>query len=205
MTQAAGVILAGGRSSRMGVSRKALLPLNGKPLLAHVIARLQPQLGSVLISSESETTDFDVFGLPVVADLLPRQRGPLMGLYSVMRYLNNTMTGRDELNEGLLLCPCDAPFIPPNLLSVMLESDHTGEKPVLVISYQGILQPTFSLWYGHHYAAVHDAVMRQGFGGLKQVLTALPHTVVEWPAQEPPPFYNVNTPDEMEAAAAWVD
>ncbi len=46
----AGVILAGGRSSRMGVGRKALLELHGRPLLAHVIERLQPQLDSLLLS-----------------------------------------------------------------------------------------------------------------------------------------------------------
>ena len=58
----------------MGVSHKALLELIGRPLLARVIDRLQPQLGSLLLSCETDNGEFDRFGLPVVPDLLPDHR-----------------------------------------------------------------------------------------------------------------------------------
>ena len=76
----AGVILAGGRSSRMGGTRKALLELGGQTLLARVIGRLQTDLDPLFLSCETDTHAFDGFGLPVVADLLPAYRGPLSGL-----------------------------------------------------------------------------------------------------------------------------
>ena len=198
----AGVILAGGRSSRMGGRRKALMELNGLPLLTHVSSRLQAYTEPLILNCQIETSDFDHFGLKQVADLLPGFRGPLMGLYSALRCLSES-----ELSNGLILCPCDAPFIPDNLVSVLLDAVAVdGEnKPVAVVSYQGVLQPTFSLWQNHHLGMVKEAVIGEGRGGLKHLLLSLPHVIVEWDTAEPSPFFNVNTPEELDSAAVWLD
>ena len=195
-----GVILAGGRSSRMGVGRKALLDLNGRSLLAHVVDHLKPQLDPLVLSCESDTRDFESFRLTVVPDLLPDHRGPLAGLCSALQYLVDA-----GYNDGLVLCPCDAPFIPENLVATLLQESQCEEKPVVVISYQGVLQPTFSLWQNHHLSVIRDAVVNKGLGGLKQVLAYLPHTVVEWELAEPSPFFNINTPADLETASQWLD
>lgn len=196
----AGVILAGGRSSRMGVARKALLELNGQPLLAHVCKRIQKQTDPLLISCEHETSDFDEFGLELVPDLLPGFRGPLMGLYSALQFLDDK-----GHKKGLVLCPCDAPFIPDKLVQALLDEGRDKNKPVVAISCQGVLQPTFSLWQNHHLPLIRDAVVNQGVGGLKQVLFSMPHRIVEWANAEPPPFFNVNTPEDLQTAALWLD
>ena len=196
----AGVILAGGRSSRMGVGRKALLELNGQPLLTHVIDRLQAHLDPLVLSCDIETSDFDSFGLPVVPDLLPRFRGPLTGLCSALQYLADK-----DLHNSLVLCPCDAPFIPADLVQKFLEADQGDDKLVVVVSYQGVLQPTFSMWHTHHLPVIHEAVVKRGDGGLKYMLHSLPHTVVEWAPAEPSPFFNINTPNDLQAAASWLD
>lgn len=195
----AGVILAGGRSSRMGGLSKALFPLNDESLLSHVIRRLQPQLGTLLLSTEGPGSELESFGLPLVPDLLPRYRGPLTGLCSALHYL-----AEKGLNNGLVLCPCDAPFIPPDLVERLASAAEGSPKPVTVVSYEGYLQPTFSLWQSHHLPVIHDAVVKRGDGGLKYMLRSLPHVIVEWVSAEPPPFYNVNTPEELQAAEAWI-
>ena len=201
MTQRpAGVILAGGRSSRMGGGRKALLELGGRPLLAHVRDRLGPQVDPLLISCEGENGDFDGFGLACVADLLPGYRGPLTGLYSALQYLSDS--GHDG---GLVLCPCDAPFLPENLVQTLLDAGGGKIRPAVAVSWQGVLQPTFSLWRNHHLPVIRSAVLEQGMGGLKQVLLSMPHEVVEWNSAQPPPFFNVNTPEEFKSAADWLD
>ena len=183
-TRPAGVILAGGRSRRVGEVRKALLPLNGKPLLAHVIERLQPQLGQLMLNFEGESRDFDHFDLPLVPDLLPGFRGPLMGLYSALQQLcDNDQVG------ALVLCPCDAPFIPCDLVTKLQAAVQGDKHLVVVVSYQGVLQPTFSLWQSHHLPGIHSAVVEHGQGGIRKLLLALPHTVVEWPEAEPSPFF----------------
>ncbi len=194
-----GVILAGGQSSRMGGGHKALLPLNGRPLLRHVVDRLQPQLGALLLSLECRINEFDSFGLPLVPDRSSRYQGPLMGLFSVLQYLHEQ--GQDN---SLVLCPCDAPFVPTDVVSKLADAGHGDQRPVVVISYQGVLQPTFSLWQSHHLPVIHEAVVNQGRGGIKRLLASLPHKVVEWPESEPPPFFNVNTPADLETAEGWL-
>jgi molybdopterin-guanine dinucleotide biosynthesis protein A len=195
----AGVILAGGRSSRMGGMSKALFRLNDEALLTHVIRRLQPQLSSLLLSTEGPDTSLKSFGFPLVPDLLPRYRGPLTGLCSALHYLADK--GWDG---GLVLCPCDAPFIPPGLVERLVSAAVGSPKPVAVVSYEGFLQPTFSLWQAHHFPVIYDAVVKRGDGGLKYMLQSLPHVIVEWVSAEPPPFYNVNTPEELQTAERWL-
>lgn len=196
----AAVILAGGRSSRMGGNRKALLELGGQSLLSRVMGRLQTQCDPLLLSCDTKSHELKSFGLPLVPDLLPGYRGPLTGLYSALQYLS------DHGHEGgLVLCPCDAPFIPEDLVPALLDADQTDDKPVVVISYRGVLQPTFSLWHGHHLPQIHNEVVEHGHGSLKHLIFSLPHRVVEWAPTEPSPFFNINTPRELEAASMWLD
>jgi len=196
----AGVILAGGRSMRMGGGRKALLELGGRPLLAHVRERLEKQAGPLLLSCGDSEDDFEGLGMECVPDLLPGYRGPLTGLYSALQYLADRGHG-----DGLVLCPCDAPFLPSDLVQVLLEAAGEKIRPVVAVSWQGVLQPTFSLWQTQHLPVVKAAVVEQGIGGLKRVMLSMPHRIVEWRVAEPPPFFNVNTPGELEIAAAWLD
>lgn len=182
----------------MGVARKALLPLAGRPLLAHVLERIRPQAGSLLLSTEGETRDFDGFGLPLIPDLSPGHRGPLAGLYSAMCYLVD-----HGLDENLLLCPCDAPFVPTDLAKTLLAARRKDQ--VMVVGWRGVPQPTFSLWHTSHLAVIGEALLERGLGGPRQVLERLPHAVLEWPGEEPPPFFNINTPKDLDAAVGWLD
>lgn len=193
-----GVILAGGRSRRMGGGRKALIDLAGRSLLEHVVQRMQPQTGSLLLSCEGDTGDFEHLGLRLVPDLLPGHRGPLAGLYSALQYLAD-----NDRDDSLVLCPCDAPFVPLNLVQALLEAGQDGRAAV--VDWRGVLQPTFSLWHGHHLAVIREAVLEHGLGGPRQVLERLAYKTVEWPDVEPPPFFNINTPADLDQATGWLD
>lgn len=99
MTNVNAMILAGGRSSRMGGANKALIPLGGQVLLERVIKRLQPQVDRIAISGDSQIlSDLDY---QIVEDRVTKFSGPLAGLYSALidPYLNTA--------EYLLLAPCD--------------------------------------------------------------------------------------------------
>jgi molybdopterin-guanine dinucleotide biosynthesis protein A len=85
-TPVVGVILAGGLSRRMGGGDKALLPLAGATMLERVLARLAPQVDSVVINANGNADRFDAFGLPVVADPVPGFPGPLAGVLAGMRW-----------------------------------------------------------------------------------------------------------------------
>ena len=81
-----GILLAGGKSSRMGGGDKCLLPLAGRPILAHVIERLKPQVAELIISANGESTRFSDFGLPVVEDRLGGYVGPLAGILAGLEW-----------------------------------------------------------------------------------------------------------------------
>jgi molybdenum cofactor guanylyltransferase/molybdopterin-guanine dinucleotide biosynthesis protein MobB len=78
-----GLILAGGRSRRMGTD-KAFVPLAGRPLLAHVIDRLAPQVDELVISSNAPAANFAAYGAPVLPDVLDGFHGPLAGVHAAL-------------------------------------------------------------------------------------------------------------------------
>ena len=102
-----GIILAGGKSSRMG-TEKGLQELCGKPLIHYAIDVLQSVGSTIIISSSSDV--YQEFGFQVVADEFPGI-GPMGGIYSALKQ------SRTELN---LVLSCDLPFVPTELLTFIL-------------------------------------------------------------------------------------
>ena len=198
--QPAAVILAGGRSSRLGPGPKAMTTLAGVPMIQHVIEKVKRQADPVLLSVQERQPDTDKFGLVNVPDLVQRHRGPLTGLCSAMQHLVDAGN-----HEWLLLCPCDAPFIPADLSPRLYEQAISDDEPVSVARYEQVTQPTFSLWNLAVLPQVRDAVINTGRGGLMSMLDHLPHTVVEWQSAEIPPFFNVNTPADLALAQRMLD
>ena len=88
-----GIVLAGGKSSRMGGGDKALLPLGGRPLLAHVVARLRPQVAEIVLNANDDPGRFAAFGLPLVADRLAGQMGPLAGIHAGLAWAKANRPG----------------------------------------------------------------------------------------------------------------
>lgn len=195
----AGVVLCGGRSSRFG-NDKALALLNGEPLTAHVLRRLQPQVSCLFLSAQSETPGLQDLGVELIADAVQRHRGPLAGLYSALQHVSD-----QDLAEWLLLSPCDAPFLPPDLAGRLLQGAAEQGQPVSAARYGGIVQPTFSLWHRSVLPELREAVQDAGRGGLMTMLDRLPHATVDWPEAPVPPFFNVNTPDDLAQAGRLLD
>jgi molybdopterin-guanine dinucleotide biosynthesis protein A len=111
-----GLILAGGRGSRMGHVDKGLQLLNGLPLAAHAIARLAPQVGALALNVNRNQAQYASFGLPLWPDLMPEFAGPLAGLQAGLSHCTTPY---------LLSVPCDSPLLPLDLaarLSAALQS-----------------------------------------------------------------------------------
>jgi molybdopterin-guanine dinucleotide biosynthesis protein A len=196
----AGAVLAGGRSSRMGDGPKAFAPLGGRPMIEHVISRLRPQVRELVLCVDDPGSALAALGYPLVTDVVLSHRGPLTGLCSALRHFQL----ENEI-QWLLLAPCDAPFLPADLAGRLLRAAIDDGKRVAGARYGDHPQPTFSVWRLDTLPAVQEAVLQSGLGGLMRMLDVMPHSWVDWPAAEPPPFFNVNTPDDLVTAAGWLD
>lgn len=193
----AGVILAGGRSRRMGGAVKPLLPLGDRTLLGHVIDRVNPQVDELLLSVERPTEAFDAFGLLQIGDPQP-DGGPLGGLLSALRHSG---AGHD----WLLLVPCDAPFVPTGLAAELLACAQVSGRPGAVICYESEIQPTFSIWSSKILPRLEIAVVREDMAGIKQFISVIEPAVLDWPRSEPSPFFNINDQGALLEAAAWLN
>lgn len=194
----AGVILAGGRSRRMGGGFKALAPLGGKPLIRHVIDRLQPQVRSLVLSVEKHVPDLEAFGLPQVEDPSPGSRGPLGGLLSALADMEKGC-------DWMMLAPCDAPFLSLELAQRLLNCALGDDQAGCVIRYDAQIQPTFSLWHRRLLPRLEAAVLETGMAGFKQFLRDTPVAVLDWETSDLSPFFNINDPDTLAEATRLLD
>lgn len=103
-----GVILAGGQGRRMGGIDKGLQELQGRPMVQWVLARLAPQVGSVLINANQNLERYAEFGCAVLPDRIPDFAGPLAGLHAALGQAATPL---------LVTVPCDSPFLPADLVA----------------------------------------------------------------------------------------
>jgi molybdopterin-guanine dinucleotide biosynthesis protein A len=122
----AAILLAGGRSSRMGGGDKGMRLLAGQPILARVIERLQPQVGEMVINANGDMARFAEFGLPVVPDVLPDYAGPLAGVHAGLSWVRQH---RPELRHAVTVAT-DTPFLPADLVQRFLVAGEAGRLRV---------------------------------------------------------------------------
>lgn len=129
-------ILAGGRGARLGGADKGLEELSGRPLVAHIIAALKPQCGTLLINANRNEPLYAVFGYPVVADDNGEFLGPLAGMLSVLRVAQTNY---------VLCVPCDAPLLPADLTARLWQALMDNQAQASVARSADGLQPVYAL------------------------------------------------------------
>ncbi|MBO0763302.1 MAG: molybdenum cofactor guanylyltransferase MobA [Hyphomicrobiaceae bacterium] len=197
-----GVILAGGQSRRMGGGDKGLLDLAGKPMLAHVTARLAPQVGRVAINANGDPARFAAFSLPVVADTMPGFAGPLAGVLAGMRWSQANAPAAGWIATA----PGDAPLLPVDLVARCLEALKQRPGAIALAQSAGEVHPVIGLWP----VALADDLEARLAAGVRKVLdwtdrhgtvpVAFPFVKVG--GQHLDPFYNTNTPQELNSLRA---
>ena len=193
-----GVILAGGLARRMGGGDKSLLPLAGRPILAHVIDRLKPQTAGLAINANGDPARFAAYGLPVLADPMGDYPGPLAGV------LAGLLFARERGHTAIVTVAADTPFFPADLVA-RLRAAAEGSGLALAATpseARGVdRHPTFGLW---PVALIDDLDASLRAGVRKIVAWTDRHgagTAVFEPAGYDP-FFNVNTPQDRDEAEA---
>jgi molybdopterin-guanine dinucleotide biosynthesis protein A len=189
-----GVILAGGRSQRMGGTNKAFVQLGERPLISHVQERLRRQVHRTIVNANDDPSRYS--GDAVVPDLSPDFPGPLAGILAAMVWVE----AHEPAIEWIVTVPADTPFIPPDLVA-WLAGSATTPQTIAVARSRGIQ---------HHAVALVPVALREQLAlwlamspdrSIKSWLAhngAVPVDFVD--GREGDPFFNVNTPEDLQRA-----
>ena len=183
----AGIVLAGGRSSRMG-QEKLFVSLGQRPVLAHVLERFAPQVGPLALSANGDAARFASFDLPVLADHADHQdQGPLAGLLAGLAF------ARAQGATHLATVPGDAPFLPRDLVATLTAA---LSHPNLIAIARGAegLEPMFALWPVALEADVQRAYLA-GERAIYKIALAHHHKTVRF--ESATAFFNLNTPEDV--------
>jgi molybdopterin-guanine dinucleotide biosynthesis protein A len=198
----AGVILAGGRGTRMGGVDKALLELGGRPLVAHVIERLRPQVGALVLSANGNPGRFAAFGLEVVPDSLDGYFGPLAGVLAGLDW------AAEHGHAFVVSAAADTPFFPDTLVAGLIAACDAEGKPIAMAAARAragglSFHPTFALWP----VGVREELRRDLLAGERRVRGwASSRGCALAVFQELGcPFFNVNTPEDLVQARAILE
>ncbi|MGC2856024.1 molybdenum cofactor guanylyltransferase MobA [Novispirillum sp. DQ9] len=190
------VILAGGLSRRMGGGDKTLMDLDGRPMLAHVVDRVRPQVAAMVLNANADGDRFAAFDLPVAPDVVPDFAGPLAGVLTGLEW---TLANHPEATH-MLSVPADAPFLPVDLLARLDTARVREGADIAVAMSGGRTHPVCALWPVALAPKLRWAVVEEGMRKIDAWTARFKVTHVEWPTAPLDPFYNVNRPEDLDEA-----
>lgn len=190
MREPLGVILAGGRGSRMGGVSKAALRLGSATLLARCVARLDPQVDGIIINANEQIET----PLPVVSDSLGGHLGPLAGVLAGLEW------AAEQGHEQIVTVAVDTPFFPCDLVPRLMLAATDGFA--IATTPQGP-HGTFGLWPTRLIAPLRG-FLNAGERKVRAFADQQNAAHAPFPTTTPDSFFNINTPDDLKAAQQWL-
>ena len=181
-----GVVLAGGQGSRMGGVDKGLQEFRGKPMVAHALERLQPQVDEILINANRNAEAYARFGHRVIADEIEGFAGPLAGFERGLAHASGDL---------VVTVPCDSPFLPRDLVARLREALERNDAQVAVAKTGEQAHPVFCLMRRD----VHESLRQFLASGQRKIDRWYPQlraTLVAFD-DEADAFMNINTREEL--------
>jgi molybdopterin-guanine dinucleotide biosynthesis protein A len=188
MIKVTGVILAGGRGSRMGGVDKGLQLFRGKPMVAHIIDCLLPQVDELLINANQNLDQYGIFGHRVFADDIQGFAGPLAGFE---RGLANAS------GDLVVTAPCDSPFLPADLVARLKAAMGEDSADLCVAKTGGQAHPVFCLMQRKVLPSLR-AFLQSGGRKIDRWYETLKVVEVSFDDEEDA-FRNINTLEEIKA------
>ena len=190
-----GLVLAGGRGSRMGGVDKGLQPHRGQPLALHALQRLRPQVGAVMVNANRNSAAYAAMGVPVCTDALPDHPGPLAGFLAGLAHCETAW---------LVTVPCDTPHFPVDLVACLAQAAHASHADVAMATTRELdgsgqarvqVQPVFCLLR----ASLLLSLQRFTASGQRKIdKWTVQHRTVEVLFDDADAFFNANTLDELQ-------
>jgi molybdenum cofactor guanylyltransferase len=179
-----GIVLAGGKGSRMGGIDKGLQPLRGKPMVEWVLARFAPQVGEIVINANQNLATYEKYGHRVVSDAIGGFAGPLAGLHAGLNAARHPL---------VVTVPCDSPFLPSDLVHRLSDSLMRNDLAVAKTGAQP--HPVFALMKREVRESL-EAFLASGGRKIDAWYAALKVVEVSFD-DEADAFRNINTLEEL--------
>lgn len=196
-----GIVLAGGRSRRMGGGDKPLLSVGGRVILERIVERLLPQCAALAVNANGDPERFAGFALPVVPDTIEGFAGPLAGILAGMDHAAAHLPDA----RWIATVAGDTPFLPPDFVARLHAARTQAESVLAVAASAGRDHPVDALWPVSLREALRRAMLDEGMRKVRLFQSRYAVTLAEWPAGPRDPFFNANTPEDLDAAERLVD
>jgi molybdenum cofactor guanylyltransferase len=187
-----GLVLAGGRGSRMGGVDKGLQNHQGMPLALHAVLRLGAQVGPVMVNANRNLAAYESMGVPVWPDALPDYPGPLAGF----------LAGLEQCETPwLVTVPCDTPNFPADLVQRLADTAAAEGAEIVIAATReadGSVQPqpVFCLLR----ASLLDSLVRATHAGERKIdRWAARHRLAQTVFDDAGAFFNANTLAELQS------
>lgn len=192
-SQITGLVLAGGRGSRMGGVDKGLQHFRGQPLALQALRRLSPQVSAAMINANRNLAAYRSFGAAVWPDALPDFAGPLAGFLAGFEHCDTPY---------LVTVPCDTPLFPETLVAQLAQALAVHRADIAMARTGTQVQPVFCLMK----TSLMDSLLRYTAGGGRKIdLWTAQHRCIEVPFDDESAFFNANTLEELRQLEASHD
>jgi molybdopterin-guanine dinucleotide biosynthesis protein A len=180
-----GLVLAGGMGRRMEARDKGLVRFRGRPMVAHVIDRLRPQVDALIINANRNADVYATFGHQVVPDRIEGFAGPLAGLHTGLVAAET---------PWVVTVPCDTPFLPNDLVARLADAIEHTDAHIATVRTGVQPHPVFAL-VARHLEGALSTFLHEGGRKIDRWFGEQRAIEVEFPDESA--FANINTPEEL--------
>jgi molybdopterin-guanine dinucleotide biosynthesis protein A len=180
----------------MGGGDKALIRIGNETILQRTLARLSPQVSGIVLNANGDAARFAAFGLPVVADSVPDFVGPLAGILAGLDWVAANRPGI----EWVASVPGDCPFLPRDLVAKLHAARIEGGKALACAHSGDWRHPVVGLWQVALREDLRHAITVEDLRKIEVWTARHGIALADWPVEPVDPFFNVNTPEDVERA-----
>jgi molybdopterin-guanine dinucleotide biosynthesis protein A len=180
----------------MGGGDKCLLKLKNHSLLERCIERASPQVEQLILNANGKVDRFQKFGLTCVPDTVADFAGPLAGVLTAMEWSKENA----PQCEWVVSFASDTPFFPKNMASALMAEALNTHSLIAVAESGGRWQPVFALWHVSLAEKLRTALVDEGVRKIDHWMQRFSHCTVDFSNDELDPFFNINRPEDIEAA-----
>jgi molybdenum cofactor guanylyltransferase len=194
-------ILAGGQARRLGGGDKCLQLLAGRPILAHVLERLDGQAAQIILNANGDPDRFAAWDLPVVADVLAGFGGPLVGVLTALEWAARHAPDVTDV----VSVPADGPFLPRDLVRRLIEGRGQVGAVLACAASAGRPNPVVGLWPVTVAGALRRAIIEERVAKVDAWTARYPLATVAFDVGSVDPLFNINTAADLARAARMIE